>query len=235
MSTEKKTISSACASCTIEIFDRVCMKPKGKAPKGCPTLIKKDALAEANKEYENEKILKFANKASIQEAECYQNRHETPYVMQPSKTRVVETCEFAMKMGYKKIGLAFCMGLLKEAGIVEKLLNSYGFEVSSVNCKAGRCSKDMIGIKDDEKIFIGTDESMCNPIFQAKVVNADQVDFNILLGLCVGHDSLFIKYAGAPTTVLAVKDRVTAHNPLAAIYNSESYYKKIWSASDKSE
>ncbi|KJS88133.1 MAG: metal-binding protein, partial [Peptococcaceae bacterium BICA1-8] len=43
--------------------------------------------------------------------------------------------------------------------------------------------------------------------------------------LCVGHDSLFIKYSHAPVTVLAVKDRVLAHNPLAALYCAESYYK----------
>jgi uncharacterized metal-binding protein len=65
---------------------------------------------------------------------------------------------------------------------------------------------------------------MCNPIFQAYVVNDAGTDFNVLLGLCVGHDSLFFKYTEAPTTVLAVKDRVTGHNPLAAVYLSESYY-----------
>jgi len=43
--------------------------------------------------------------------------------------------------------------------------------------------------------------------------------------LCVGHDSLFIKYSEAPITILAVKDRVLAHNPLGAIYQAESYYK----------
>jgi len=48
-----------------------------------------------------------------------------------------------------------------------------------------------------------------------------------LLGLCVGHDSLFFRYAEAPTTVLAVKDRGTGHNPMAAIYLADSYYIKI--------
>ena len=85
----------------------------------------------------------------------------------------------------------------------------------------------MIGISEDEKIYQGTDEAMCNPIFQAKALTYEQVDFNILLGLCVGHDTLFFKFTDTPTTVLAVKDRVTGHNPLAAIYNSDSYYKKI--------
>jgi len=53
------------------------------------------------------------------------------------------------------------------------------------------------------------------------------VEFNILLGLCVGHDSLFFKHAAAPTTVLAVKERVTGHNPLAAVYLLDSYYARL--------
>lgn len=47
-----------------------------------------------------------------------------------------------------------------------------------------------------------------------------------MLGLCVGHDTLFMKYAKAPMTVLAVKDRVTGHNPLAAVYLAQGYYNK---------
>jgi uncharacterized metal-binding protein len=130
-------------------------------------------------------------------------------------------------MEYKRIGLAFCIGLTMEAKIVEEILTGYGFEVVSMCCKAGNSSKDILGISDDEKIYKGTDEAMCNPIFQAKALTHEQVDFNILLGLCVGHDSLFLQFTDIPTTVLAVKDRVTGHNPLAAIYQSESYYKKI--------
>jgi uncharacterized metal-binding protein len=147
--------------------------------------------------------------------------------MQPSKTRIVEIYEFATKMGFERLGLAFCIGLAKEAGIVEQILEDRGFEVVSVLCKAGRTSKETIGISDDDKIYKGTDEAMCNPIFQAKLLNRSKTELNILLGLCVGHDSLFFKYAEAPTTVLAVKDRVTGHNPLAAIYLSDTYYRKI--------
>ena len=51
--------------------------------------------------------------------------------------------------------------------------------------------------------------------------------FNVLLGLCVGHDSLFFRYAEAPCTVLAVKDRLLGHNPLAAVYEYESYYRYL--------
>jgi len=68
---------------------------------------------------------------------------------------------------------------------------------------------------------------MCNPISQAMVLNDDKTDFNILLGLCVGHDSLFIKYANAYTTVLVVKDRVLGHNPVAALYTADGYYQRL--------
>lgn len=227
MSDKKKRVSPSCASCTLDIPDRICFSDKGKGHKGCPSLTRKAVLKDANKAYTDSQVNEFAHNASLQEAECYANRDQQPYIMQPTKTRIVETCEFAKKMGYKRLGLAFCLGLTLEAKIVEEIFTEYGFEVVSVCCKAGNTSKDIIGISEDEKIFKGTDESMCNPVFQAKTLTHEQVDFNILLGLCVGHDSLFLKFTDIPTTVLAVKDRVTGHNPMAAIYQSQSYYKKI--------
>jgi len=218
--TKKETSRTpSCSSCKVETRQRICYTKEGKSSKGCPTLTRKEVLEEANREYDLPEVHEFALQASRQEASCYANRDERPYVMQPTKTRIVEICEFAQKMKYRRIGLAFCIGLAQEAGIVEEIFKSHGLEVVSVLCKAGRTSKDTLGIAKEDKIFQDTDESMCNPIFQAKV--------NVLLGLCVGHDSLFFKYAEAPTTVLAVKDRVTGHNPLAAIYLSNSYYKKL--------
>jgi len=227
MKKQKRAPLISCASCGLETNERICMGEEGSGSKGCPTLTQKDLLNEANKEYEVPETKEFARVASIQEAACYSNREQRPYTMQPTKPRITEVCEFAKRMGYKRLGIAFCIGLAKEAGIVEDILKTYGFEVVSALCKAGRTPKETIGIKDEEKIFQGTNESMCNPIYQAKLLNQEQSEFNILLGLCVGHDALFFKYAEAPTTVLAVKDRVTGHNPLAAIYLSETYYKKV--------
>lgn len=227
MTAGKEKRSADCAGCDIGITKRICMKEEGTASKGCPTVARREVLEEANREYENPEVREFARQASIQEGECYANRDQRPYVVQPSKTRIVEVCEFARKMGYRRLGLAFCVGLAREAGMVETILRAKGFEVVSVVCKAGRTVKDLIGVKDEEKIYQGTDESMCNPIYQAKLLNHEKVDFNILLGLCVGHDSMFFKYAAAPITVLAVKDRVTGHNPLAAVYLSDSYYRRL--------
>jgi uncharacterized metal-binding protein len=227
MAKKKKTPPPDCAACGYEAMKRVCVDEDGIGSKGCPTLAYNDVLVEANTEYDRPEIREFARQASRQEADCYANRHQRPYVMQPTKTRIVEIYEFAEKMKYHRLGLAFCLGLVKEARIVEDILKDRGFEVVSVLCKAGRTSKDRIGIEDEDKIHQGTDESMCNPIYQAKLLNHAKTELNILLGLCVGHDSIFFKYAEAPTTVLAAKDRVTGHNPLAAIYLSDSYYRKI--------
>ena len=227
MSNKESASFVSCASCTVETNQRLCVTKEGNGSRGCPTLTRKEVLEEANREYEDPDIRELARQASIQEAECYANRHQRPYIMQPTKTRIVEICEFASKMGYQRLGLAFCIGLAKEAGEVQEIFEDHGFEVVSVLCKAGRTSKDFLGLKEEEKIRQGTDESICNPIYQAKLLNHEKTHLNVLLGLCVGHDSLFFKYADAPTTVLAVKDRVTGHNPLAAIYLSHSYYRKI--------
>lgn len=206
--------------------ERVCTDEngKGKSAKGCPTVSKKVLLANALKEYEKKEIHEFARNASIQEGECYGNRDRKPYVLHPVKPRIVEICEFAKKMGYKKLGLIFCGGLAREGEIVSRMFEKHGFEVVSVMCKAGGVPKENIGIREHEKVHIGEYETMCNPIFQAFVANDAETDFNVLLGLCVGHDSLFLKYAEAPSTVLAVKDRLMGHNPLAAVYLSGSYY-----------
>ena len=227
MAEEDSKTTPACASCKPHMREKLCMNEEGKPSQGCPTLTRSEVLKEADAQYDLPSVREFARNASIQEAECYANRAPGPYVMQPSKTRIVEICEFAQKMGYRRLGLAFCVGLAPEAALVENVLKTRGFETISVACKAGRTPKERIGLTDEEKIYQGTDEAMCNPVYQAMLLNHEKTEFNVLLGLCVGHDSLFFKYAEAPTTVLAVKDRVTGHNPLAAVYLSGTYYQKI--------
>ena len=133
---------------------------------------------------------------------------------------------FAKKCGYKKLGIAFCVGLAKEAKIFASILRHNGFEVDSVACKSGSIPKEFIGITSEQQVRPCTYEPMCNPIGQAKFLSSAKTELNILLGLCVGHDSLFIKHSDAPITVFAVKDRVLGHNPLAAIYMADGYYKK---------
>jgi uncharacterized metal-binding protein len=148
--------------------------------------------------------------------------------LRAAKTRIEEIMEFADKLHYKRLGIAFCLGLRKEAKIVEKIFSSRTFEVVSAVCKVGRIPKQRIGLGKEHHIALDKDkETMCNPVLQAMILNKEKTDFNVLLGLCVGHDTLFLKYADAPCTVLAVKDRMLGHNPLAAVYNADSYYRSI--------
>jgi uncharacterized metal-binding protein len=207
--------------------NKICLSPEGQGPAFCPTLHRKKSISEADGEYTRPGILKFAHQASVQEAECYINRGVKPYVMHPAKPRVQETSEFAQKMGYKRLGIAFCSGLRSEALSLTHILEAQGFEVVSIACKAGGTPKEKIGIKEEEKIRIGEFESMCSPIAQAIILNEENTDFNILVGLCVGHDSLFLKHSKAYCTVLVAKDRVLSHNPCAALYTTGSYYARM--------
>ncbi len=185
-----------------------------KMPENCPSRDKE--FQEENKVlYLQEENYKLAHSSALVESEGY-----------CELTRVEEIMEFAKKNNFKKIGLAFCIGLRKEASIFGKILENRGFEVCSIICKNGAVPKEFIGISDCEKVRPGTKEVICNPIGQARLLNEMKTELNVILGLCVGHDSLFIKYSGAPATVLAVKDRVTGHNPLAPLYTADTYYKK---------
>lgn len=217
-----------CARCKIPNNERVCRVPDGgRGPAFCPTLKYRDLAGEVTREYLTPEIHDFARLASVQEGECYANRGPGPYVMQPVKSRVLETVEFAGKLGCRKLGVAFCAGLHKEAGLLSDVFEGHGFEVVSVGCKTGGVEKEAIGIKDSEKIWVGEFEPMCNPLLQAEIMNREGTDLNVVLGLCVGHDAMFLKKSKAFCTVLAAKDRVTGHNPMGALYTLHSYYQKL--------
>ncbi|MDW7670176.1 MAG: DUF1847 domain-containing protein [Bacillota bacterium] len=216
-----------CAKCKIKTPEKACRKTDGNAPAFCPTKNIPEVLSSIEKIYADPKIREFARQASIQEAEGYANRELKLPVRYPVKNRLEEICEFADRMGYKRLGLAYCGGLQQEADAVNQVFEAAGFEVLSVVCKIGCRPKEEIGLNDQQKVRIGEFESMCNPIGQAKVLNQAGADFNVVLGLCVGHDSLFFMNTTIPTTVLAVKDRVLGHNPLAAVYTLGSYSERL--------
>ena len=184
------------------------------APLNCPCR-ELEKIEDIKKFYLERENMMLAHESALVESEGY-----------CQQTRVEEIMAFAKKCGYKKLGIAFCVGLSKEAKIFASILRHNGFEVDSVACKSGSIPKEFIGITSEQQVRPCTYEPMCNPIGQAKFLNSAKTDLNILLGLCVGHDSLFIKHSDAPITVFAVKDRVLGHNPLAVIYMADGYYKK---------
>lgn len=145
-------------------------------------------------------------------------------------TRVEEIMEFARKINAHKIGIANCIGLVNEARIFARILRANGFEPYSVICKVAGKAKSSIGIP---KACENIGAAMCNPILQARLLNNAHTDLNVVIGLCVGHDSLFYKYSDAYVTTLVTKDRVTGNNPAAALYTATSYYRRKLSLSDK--
>ena len=131
-------------------------------------------------------------------------------------------------MGYKKIGIANCISFVDHAYVLSGILESNGFEVVSVACKNDSIPKEELGIADHEKVRPGQFEALCNPIAQAELLNAHGCEFNVVMGLRIGHDSLFFKYAKGLTTVLVAKGRVLGHNPVAALQLADSYYSRVW-------
>ena len=206
-----------CASCG----QWNCMQsaPTGEPPTFCPMTGFPEVIDVAVKKYKEDPLTgKLAIASAQVEAEGYLRW-----------SRVEETVIFARKIGAKKIGIATCIGLLKESQLLAKVLEENGLVPVSVCCKTGAVDKTEIGLAEEEKILEGAFESMCNPVAQARILNEAATDMNIMMGLCVGHDMIFLKEAHAPTTVLVTKDRVTGHNPIAALCLSHFYYRRVFS------
>ena len=196
-------------------------------PGNCPSNSYGDLVQESFDEYRGDsEDARIAFVAARVEGLCYQ-RAEGSDIISPRWTRVEDTIAFAKLMGYTRIGIATCIGLLDEAERLSAILRAQGLEPMSVCCKAGSIDKLELGLEESDKVRPGTFEPACNPIAQAEICNRLKTDMNIILGLCVGHDMLFNKYSQAPVTTLVVKDRVTGHNPIAVLYGQNFYYKRL--------
>jgi uncharacterized metal-binding protein len=200
-----------CAACGVNLCRN---GGKNERFDGCPMNSSEDILLKASKLYEETRELQeMARAAAIVEATGYMKW-----------TRIEDTIEFARMMGFKRLGIACCVGLRREGAVLESILKENGFEVASVVCKTGAVPKEKLGLMDNQKVRPGQFEAMCNPVAQAMLLDSAGSQLNILVGLCVGHDALFTKTSKAPVTTLVAKDRVLGHNPIAALYNHQSYY-----------
>ncbi len=187
-------------------------------PKGCVTeKIGSEKIENVIKEYlENDENVKLAHISAKIEGNFY-----------GKATRIEETVRFLKNFGAKRVGIATCVGTIREARIFSKILEINGMEPVGVACKVGNRDKTELNIEEENKINPGKYEPFCNPIMQAKFLNEENVDYVVEMGLCVGHDSLFLKYCEKPVTILFTKDRVTGNNAAQPLYLSESYYKKL--------
>lgn len=167
----------------------------------------------------------LARAAAEVEGLCYEQRPDG--AVHPRWTRVEDTVALAKRMGWRRIGIATCIGLLEESARLSEILEGQGLEPVSVCCKVGSVDKMRLGLREEDKVRPGTFEPLCNPVAQARILNERRTDMNVIVGLCVGHDMIFTRHAEAPTTTLVAKDRVTGHNPAAALYGTQFYFKRL--------
>jgi uncharacterized metal-binding protein len=189
-----------------------------KGPANCPTKNYPDLIAKAKEIYLKDP---FHRQMQLMGARLEGMSSQTPpgsTEINMKMTRVEELMMFCKMMDYRKIGIAHCIGCIGEAKILGEMLRARGFEPIQVNCKVGAIEKGEIGIEEDEKVRMDTFETICNNITQALILNEENTDLNVILGLCLGHDISFTKLSNAPVTTLIVKDRRTGHNPAVALY-----------------
>ncbi|MBW1855632.1 MAG: DUF1847 domain-containing protein, partial [Deltaproteobacteria bacterium] len=192
-----------------------------KLPSFCPITNYKSFIRETTKKYLNQDIKDFYLSAALTEKECYDERmaKEEGKIV-PLRPRIREIAEFAKKIGAKTLGLAFCSGLYDEAQRANAILENHGLDIVSVICSCGSVDKHEVGIPPEYRIRDQNNfEAACNPLLQAELLNRAGTAFNILVGLCVGHDMLFTSFSKAPVTTLIVKDRLTGHNPVISLYS----------------
>ena len=201
-------IRRSCIDCAV----KACMTPDNEEnyPKFCQTReitdeVRQEVIELYQSDEENAMVMKAA--AEVE--------------MMGKMTRVEETMEFAKRIGAKKIGIVTCIGVLSEARMLGKIFRTQGFEVYGVSCKCGAIRKKAIGLdQKTEKMGIMT----CDPILQARRMDEENVDLIVTIGLCVGHDAIFYKYAKGLVTTLFTKDKITVHNAVAPLHGTEAYY-----------
>ena len=105
-----------CAFCGLSNQVRICKNPDtGKGPQFCSTLLYPECIEKAAEEYQSEEIHTFAVNSAKNERSCYDCSVETAGLPKPVKCRIEETIDFCKSMDYKRIGLAFCGALHREA------------------------------------------------------------------------------------------------------------------------
>jgi uncharacterized metal-binding protein len=137
--------------------------------------------------------------------------------------RLAELIYFCIEMRYRTVGLAYCIDLQEPAQILSGVLGRF-FDVVPVCCKVG-------GIFQESASGAGPGGPVaCNPAGQAMLLNRAGTDINVMVGLCVGADTVFTRASEAPVTTLFVKDKSLANNPIGALY-SEYYLRESLSPS----
>lgn len=115
-------------------------------------------------------------------------------------TRLREVGEFAQLMGVNRIGIAHGPDMAWEAREVGSYLRRQGFDP-----------------------VLPPPGEQCDPRGQASFFQRKETQLNVVAGMRVAGESLFLKAAPVPTVCLLARDPRLRHNPAAAIYTSRSY------------
>lgn len=148
-------------------------------------------------------------------AEVMRVADQTPFSEEGRmRNRVEELASFARARGMRRVGIAFCVTLIKEAQELARQLQVAGLETELVCCRVGAIDYDEIGLPKAHPDHFA---AICNPVAQARLLNQRQVDLVAQVGLCIGHDMILQQESKAPVTTLVVKDRVFDHHAIRAL------------------
>jgi uncharacterized metal-binding protein len=126
-------------------------------------------------------------------------------------SRLDEIIEYATRVKYKRLGVAYCYGMEQHVRILESMLIERGFTVAAVSCSVG-------GLKQSE---VNSESCIhkvsCNPLGQAQQLNSENVGLTLIVGICMGHDILLNRNLNMDFTTYVVKDRLHNHSPLKGL------------------
>jgi len=123
-------------------------------------------------------------------------------------SRLEELCRFIKDRNYRKVGMAYCYGMEKDALRIVRYLSANGIRVSAVSCTIGALPQSAV---NSASSACGVS---CNPLGQAAQLEAEGTDLAIQFGICLGHDILFTRAFPGDQTVLVVKDRIFGQRQL---------------------
>ncbi len=123
-----------------------------------------------------------------------------------NKSRLQELISFAKLSGFQRLGIANCIAVQPYAEKLSELLRAAGFDVFILGCRDSNF--------DGREISEEMTGPCCDPISQAEYLNNAHTDFNIMVGLCLGHELIFQRHSHAEFTTFLVKDLATNHRTI---------------------
>jgi uncharacterized metal-binding protein len=140
----------------------------------------------------------YADPAWVRIAQSATVVEASGYGRWPRAREIVELCR---RLGHGRVGLAHCADTLVEAELACRYLHASGLEA------------------------VLPPEAGCDPQGQARFFEDRRTELNVICGMCPGHDAVFARRSAVPVISLLVRDLKLQHNPAAALYTSDSYFR----------